>query len=434
MTHILIISRYYPPEIAVSGVCISEMAKRLTGLGHQVTVLTTVPNYPNGIVPLKYRGHILQNETLDGVHVIRAWSYAAPNKGFLRRVLAQLSFGCITPFLGWKEVGCPDIILVSSPPLFTVIAGRLLVWLKRCPLVLRVADIWPESAIQLGVLRNRILIRLAEWLEWSTYERASLVWVVTEGIRNTLIRRGLSPEHILLLTNGVDSTTFSPLPKPQARAELGWDDRFTVLYAGGHGISHGLTTLLDAAELIHNRDDMRIVLVGDGAVKAELRARAQKLGLTNVSFLDAQPHHRMPLFFAAADACLVHMRKLPLFQGTLPIKMYEGMACARPIVLAMDGEARKLAEQDAGAAIYVEPENPTALVSALLYLRDHPEQAEELGRRGRVLVETRFGYDRLVEALNQRIALLLEKKAPITTSGASTAKGAGVEGSKKSLR
>ena len=434
MTHILIISRYYPPEIAVSGVCISEMAKRLVTLGNQVTVLTTVPNYPVGIVPLEYRGHIIQNEVLDGVHVIRVWSYITPNNGFFRRILAQLSFGCIAPFVGWKEVGCPDVILVSSPPLFNVIAGRLLAWLKRRPLIVRIADIWPESAIQLGVLRNGILIRLAEWLEWSTYQRASFVWVVTQGIQNTLIQRGLSPEHILLLTNGVDCTKFSPLPKLQARAELGWDDRFTALYAGGHGISHGLTTLLDAAKLVLNQDDIHIVLVGDGAAKAELRAQAQKLGLTNVTFLDAQPHDRMPLLLAAADTCLVHMRKLPLFQGTLPIKMYEGMACARPIVLAVDGEARKLVEQDARAAIYVEPENSTALASAILWLRDHPDLAEEMGLRGRALVEARFGYDRLVEVLNERIALLLEKKASITASSVSTAVNARGERSEIPLR
>jgi len=224
------------------------------------------------------------------------------------------------------------------------------------------------------------------------------------------------------------------MPKVQARAELAWDDRFTMLYAGGHGISHGLSTVLDAAELLLNHDDICIVLVGDGAEKAELKALAHRRGLTNVKFLDAQPHHRMPLLLAAADACLVHMRKLPLFQGTLPIKMYEGMACARPIVLAMDGEARKLAEQDAGAAIYVEPENPRALVSAILWMRDHPDLAEEIGQRGRALVEARFGYDQLAAALNERITMLLDEEVSISFAVTSAAGSATAEGSEANMQ
>lgn len=414
MSHILIISRYYPPEIGVAGVCVSETATRLVNLGYRVTVLTTVPNYPTGVVPPEYRGHIMQSEVLDGVCVFRVWCYVAPNKGFFRRVLAQLSFGCLAPILGWKQVDRPDLIIVGSPPLFNVITGRVLAWLKRCPLVFMVADLWPESAIQLGALRNRALIRLSEWLEWSTYQKANFVWVVTEGIRNTLIQRGLPPERIFLLTNGVDCTKFKPMLKEQARAELAWDDRFTIIYAGGHGMSHGLITVLDAAEQMLDYTDIHIVLVGDGGEKAKLVAQAQKRGLKNITFLDAQPHNRIPLLLAATDVCLVHVRKVPLFQGMLPIKMFEAMACARPIILAVDGEARLLAEQNVKAAIYVEPGNAEALVSAIFYLREHPEKAEELGHRGRALVEARFDYDLLTAQLDARLEILLEKQGPVT--------------------
>ena len=410
MANILIISRYYPPEIGVAGVCVSETATRLVKLGHQVTVLTTVPNYPTGIVPQEYRGHLLQSEIRDGVRVVRTWSYVAPNKGFLRRVLAQFSFGCLAPFLGGKQIGHQDIIIVGSPPLFNAIAGRMLAQLKRCPLIFMVADIWPESAIQLGELRNRALIRLSEWLEWSTYQKANLVWAVTEGMRDTLIQRGLSPEHVFLLNNGVDCNKFRPLSKAQARAELGWDDRYTVLYAGGHGVSHGLTSVLDAAEQMLSEKDIHIVLVGDGGEKAELIAQAQRRGLQNITFLDAEPHHRMPLLLAAADASLVHVRNVPLFQGMLPIKMYEAMACGRPIVLAVNGEARRVAEQEAGAAIAVEPENANALVAAILYLYEHPEKAQEMGLRGRAYVKAHFDYDMLTEILDERIATLLGKQ------------------------
>ncbi len=413
MSHILFISPYYPPEKAAPAVRISETAKLLVKRGYHVTVLTTVPNYPTGIVPPEYRGHLVQREVHEGVHVVRVWSYTSPNKGFLRRILAQLSFGCLAPLLGWKASGYPDVIIVESPPLFDAIAARVLAWLKRCPFIFTVSDIFPESAVQLGVLHNRLLIRLSEWLEWSTYQRASLIWAVTEGIRETLIKRGLRPDKVFLLTNGVDTNRFRPLPQGQARAELGWDDRFTVLYAGTHGLAHGLTTILDAAEQLRVHPDIHFIFVGDGAAKADLKAQAQERNLTNVTFLDLQPHDRMPLLLAGADVCLVPLRKVPLFEGALPSKMYEIMACARPMLLGVEGEARRLVEQEAGAALSVEPENANALVSAILYLHGHPDLANLMGQRGRVFVEERFNRDQLTSALEARLMLLLGKRSPV---------------------
>ncbi len=411
MAHILFISRYYPPEKAAAAVCVSETAKRLVKLGHRVTVLTTVPNYPTGIVPLQYRGRVLQEEDLDGVRVVRVWSYISANKGFLERILAQLSFGCLAPLFGGKAIGRPDVIIVESPPLFNVIAARILAWLKHCPFIFWVADLWPEAAVQLGVLRNRALIRLSEWLEWSSYLRASLVWVVTKGQRDRLLQRGLSPEHILLIWNGVDTTKFRPLSRVQARIKFGWDHRFTVLYAGTHGLSQGLTIVLDAAEHLLANDDIRFVLIGDGAEKAELVAGAYRRNLKNVTFLDPLPHDQMPQLLAAADACLVSVRKVPLFEGALPSKMFEAMACARPLLLAVDGEARRTAEQEAGAALYVEPENGKVLASAVLYFYEHSEETELLGQRGRAYVEAHFDCDQLTAQLDAHIATLLGESA-----------------------
>lgn len=405
MAHILFVTPYYPPEKAAPAVRISETAAQLVKCGHRVTVLTTVPNYPTGIVPHEYRRRLLRRERRDGVSVVRVWSYTSPNKGFLRRILAQLSFGCLAALLGWHAVGRPDVIVVESPPLFDAIVARLMAWGKQCPFVFTVSDIWPESAIQLGMLRNPLLIRLAEWLEWSTYQRAKAVWALTEGIRTTLMKRGLAPERVFTLTNGVDTEKFFPQAKSEARARLGWEDTFTVLYAGTHGLAHGLHTVLDAAEQLLERTEIRFVLAGDGATKAALLADARERGLTNVTFLDAQPHERMPLVLSAADVCLVPLRKVPLFEGALPSKMYEAMACARPILLGVDGEARLLAEQEARAALYVEPENASALVFAIQHLFGHPEIAEALGRNGRAFVERRFDRVQLTKTLEERLAI-----------------------------
>src|SRR5215469_16684505 len=212
MAHILFITPYYPPEKGAAQVRISETAKYFVKRGYEVTVLTTVPNYPSGIIPPEYRGHVLQQALDDGIRIVRVWSYVSPNQGFLRRILAQLSFGCLAPFLGGMAVGRPDIIIVESPPLFDAIAGRMMARLKHCPFIFTVSDLWPESAVQLGMLHNRVLIRLAEWLEWSTYQRAGAIWALTEGIQNALIQRGISTERVFLLTNGVDTNKFRPLP------------------------------------------------------------------------------------------------------------------------------------------------------------------------------------------------------------------------------
>lgn len=423
MTHILFVTSYYPPEKGAAAVCVSETARRLVLLGHEVTVLTSVPNYPDGIVPPEYRGRLVHCEVRDGVRVVYVWSYVSPNKGFFCRILAQLSFGCLAPLLGWRAVGRPDLMIVGSPPLFNAIAGRMLSWLKRCPFIFMVADLWPESAVQLGILRSRLFIRFSEWLEWSTYRRAQLIWVVTEGIRTHLLKRGLAPERVFLLTNGVDCTKFRPFSQAEARAELGWEERFTVLYAGTHGLVHGLATLLQAAELMQEHEGIHFVLVGDGAEKASLMAQAQQRNLTNITFLDPQPHERMPVLLAAADVCLASTRKVALFEGMLPIKMYEAMACARPLVLAMEGEACRLAAKGAGAAIHVEPENAGQLVSAILYLYEHPEEAAIMGERGRAIVTAHFDYDELTAILNTRIALLLGKRNFISTTTGNIARG-----------
>jgi colanic acid biosynthesis glycosyl transferase WcaI len=416
MARILFITPYYPPDIGAPMVRISETARLLVKRGHQVTVLTTLPNYPYGIVPAEYRGHLIQSEERDGVHVVRVWSYVSPNKGFLRRTLAQLSFGCLSPLIGRKAIGRPDLIIVQSPPLFDAIAGRTLAWLKRCPFIFTVADLWPDAPIQMGVLRNRAFIWLAHQLEWSTYQRADLVHALTAGIRDTLVERGLSPEHVFLLTNGVDITKFRPLPKEQARAKLGWDNRFIALYAGTQGPSQGLTTVVRAAELLRERSDIHIVLAGDGAARADLIAEAKRLDLKNIEFMDLQPHDAMPLLLAGADVCLVPGLNAPFYEAVLPFKMFEAMASARPILLGVNGEARRIVEQEAGAAIYFEPENASALATALVYLYEHPKEAELLGKRGRTFVEAHYDRDQLITKFEEYIALLLDKHTPDSSS------------------
>ncbi|GLV54503.1 glycosyltransferase WbuB [Dictyobacter sp. S3.2.2.5] len=407
--HILFITRYYYPEKAAAAVCVGETARRLLQYGHTITVLTTLPSYPSGIVPQHYRGRLTQIEYIDGVRVVRTWSYASPNRGFFKRICSYLSFGCLAALLSRKALGAPDLIITGSPPLFNVIAAHLLRWRWRVPLIFWVADLWPESAVQLGAVRNPYLIKLAGWLEWFTYRRAQLVWAVTAHMRETLIRRGLPPEKVFLLPNGVDTQRFYPASRSAARRALGWGQGFVVLYAGTHGLTHGLDTVLAAAERLRGYPAIRFVLVGDGAEKPALMAMARHKALYNVHFLNPLPHEWVPTLLAASDVCLAHTRKLPIFEGMLPMKMFEAMACGRPLLLAVKGEARQVAEQQAGAAIYCEPENAEALAATVYYLYTHPEVVEQLGQKGHSYVRNHFDYTNLTYKLNLQLHQLLSE-------------------------
>ncbi|PZR90150.1 MAG: glycosyltransferase WbuB [Candidatus Nephthysia bennettiae] len=409
-TRVLFVTPYYPPETGAPQTRVSETAVRLARAGHDVTVLTTLPNYPSGVVPEEYRQGKRRREVLQGVRVVRVWSVIRPNRGFWGRILAQLSFGCLSGLLGWRAVGRPDVIIIESPPLFDLIAGRLLAWSKRCPYILTVADIWPESAVQMGLLHARWAIWLAERLEWSSYQRAGAVWTVTEGIHAALARRGLSAGRMFVLPNGVDTARFLPADRHEARWQLGWDDRFTVLYAGTVGLAQGLEIVVEAAEQLKAHSDIRFVVLGDGAAKAELEADVRGRGLTNVAFPPGQPHVRMPTAVAAADACLVSLRGIPLFKAALPSKLYEAMACARPILLAVDGEARQLIVDAAAAGVYVEPGDAAMLARAVLALRADPGSAQQLGQRGRAFAERRFDRDRLTEILTDHITALVDRR------------------------
>lgn len=414
MARILFITPYFPPEVGAAQARISETALRLVRRGHEVTILTTLPNYPKGAVFPGYERGQRRREDWNGVRVIRVWSYISPNKGFLRRILSQLSFGLLAPFLAAGKLGRPDVIIVESPPLFDAFAGRALRFLKRRPYIFIVADIWPESAVQLGALRNKALIWLAERLEWSTYKRAALVWAVTEGIRAALVQRGLPERKVFRLTNGVDTEKFTPIPRDEARAQLGWDDRYTIVYAGTVGLAQALEITLNAADVLRDTPGVRFVIAGEGAAKEELVAEAQRRGLKQVEFLDAFPHAQMPTVLSAADALLVSLKKIPLFDGAIPSKLYEAMAAERPILLAVDGEARELVARQAHAAIYVEPENGRALATAIQWLRQHPTEAQALGAHGRAFVKANFDRELLTDALVGHIYTAMGRRAPKT--------------------
>jgi glycosyltransferase involved in cell wall biosynthesis len=389
--HVLYLSQYFPPEVGATQGRAWEMARGLVAAGHRVTVICEIPNHPQGVVPRAYRGRLWSRSNEAGIDVIRVWTASSPRKTFSRRMAFYTSFMVHAALAGLLARGRFDLVFATSPPLFVGGAALALSHLRRVPLVFEVRDLWPESAVELGELASPAAIRWATHLEEACYRRACRIVVVTRGIRECLEARGIPPGRLRLISNGanVDLFGFRPGGREEIRGRLGFDGCFVAIYAGIHGVAQGLGTVLEAAERLRGRTDIRFLLVGDGPEKSALQASATERSLSNLTFLPAQPRETIPDVLSAADAALVVLRDAELFRGALPSKLFDAWACERPVVLAVDGEARELLDE-AGGGVFVPPENAGRLAAAIERLAADPAGCAAMGRRGRLVTVARF--------------------------------------------
>lgn len=389
---IAFICQYYVPEIGAPSARISELCREWVGQGHEVTVVTGFPNHPTGIIPPEYRGAVFRRESIDGITVLRNWLYATPNEGFVRKTLSHLSFMVSSLILSTPRLRGQDVIVVSSPAFFAVISAWIISRIWRVPFLFEVRDLWPGVFIELGVLKSRLLIRVLEGIEMGLYRAAARVVVVTHAFRKILIDRGLPPASVVTITNGVDLQSFSPgRASTDIRRLHGLEGRFIVLYIGAHGISQALGSVLDAAQRLTAHEGIAFVFVGEGAEKKMLREKAATLGLQQVHFFPGQPKDQMASWYAAADAVLVPLRNIPLFETFIPSKMFEIMASGRPIIGSVRGEARTILERSEGALL-VDPEDDAGIAEAVLRLQQDSSLGRRLGEAGRRFVEVH--YDR----------------------------------------
>lgn len=394
---VLFLTHYYPPEVGAPQARISELAVRLRALGHGVTVLTGMPHYPDGVLPPHYRWRLLMREEMAGVPVVRTWVYPARNAGFAGRLLDHASF-TLSSLGGVPVLGRCDVVVTECPPLFTGLAGLAIGRLKGARHVFHVADLWPESPVALGALRSRALVAGATALSRFIYERSDLVTVSARGQKDALVGRGVPADKIEHLSNAVDVTRFRPgTGNPAFRSAHGLEGKFVVLYHGTHGAAHGLDSVLDAARALAGRregDGIAFVLVGDGMEKRRLAERRAREGIANVVMLDAVLPAEIPALINECDLGLVHLKRLPVFEAVLPSKMFEFMACGRPLVMAVGGEAGEIVRRTE-CGVCVPPESPADLAAAVLDLRDRPEACRRMGENGRRSVEQEFSRERL---------------------------------------
>jgi glycosyltransferase involved in cell wall biosynthesis len=373
---ILFLTDNFPPETNAPASRTHEHAKRWVQAGHEVTVITCAPNFPDGVVHAGYKNRWRQVESMAGIRVVRVKTFIAANEGFLLRTLDYVSFMISSVIAGLFEKR-PHVLVATSPQFFCACGGWLLSAVRRLPFVFELRDLWPATILAVGAMRRGILIKLLERLELFLYRRADQIVSVTEAFKKDLVARGIPAEKIEIVTNGADLERFSPIPRDSAWArELGLEGKFIVGYIGTHGMTHGLDSILEAAKLVQADPDVAFIFVGTGAEKAALQQKALQASLSNVKFLPQQPKEKMPAVWSLCDAALIPLKDRDLFRTVIPSKLFEAMAMGVPIIMSIPaGEATQILQQcDAG--LIVEPENPASLATAVREMK-----ADELKRK-----------------------------------------------------
>ena len=372
--------------------------------GHDVTVVTCAPNHPQGRVYEGYRNRIFQRETKDGINVIRVWTFVTANEGFLKRTLNYISYMCSVIFFSLL-LPKADVVLSTSPQFFNGLAGYFVGKMRRIPWVLEIRDLWPESIVAVGAIKNQTIIKMLEWIERFAYRNADLIVPVTDSFKTYMIGKGIEANKIAVVKNGVDLARYTPVDgAPALDEELGLTGKFVVSYFGTHGMAHHLETILEAARRLSNVPNIVFLMVGDGAERQVLVQMRNAMGLQNVMMLDQQPKSRMPDFWALSAVSLVLLKKSDLFKTVIPSKMFESLAMAKPIVLGVEGESADLLLA-AQAGICIEPEDADQLVARVLALSNDRELCQRLGRNGRRFVMEHF--DRIV--LARKLVSVIER-------------------------
>jgi colanic acid biosynthesis glycosyl transferase WcaI len=396
--HILFLSDNFPPETNAPASRTYEHTKRWVQAGHRVTVITGAPNFPSGKVFAGYKNRLFQRESMEGIEVVRVWTYITANEGFLRRTMDYMSF-MVSAVIAGLFMRRPDVIVGTSPQFFTAVAAYLLSRLKRRPFVFELRDLWPDSIVAVGAMRESRLIRVLRRWEYFLYHRAARIVSVTHSFKAVLSKNGVPPERIAVVRNGVDLKAFTPGERPQALVRrLGLSGKFVAAYVGTLGMAHGLGALLRAAEQLRDRQDIAFVLVGTGAEKDALMEEVVRRGLDNIHFVGAVDKETVKDYWRLADVALVLLRDTPLFSHVIPSKMFEAMGTARPIILGVRGEAQEIL-QAAGAGIAIAPEDSNAMASAIELLADNTEQRTAMGMAGRRFAEAHADRDGLAQTM-----------------------------------
>jgi len=392
---LLLIHQYFAGPTEPGGTRHYELAAHLVQQGHDCSIVASTLNFASGQRVVEGRGLVVE-QNVDGIRVLRAYTYPSLHKSFTWRVVALVSFMFTSVWAAMRAKNI-DLVMGTSPPLFQAVSAWFVSALRRRPLLLEIRDLWPEFAIDIGVLTNPVLIKIARWVEMFLYRRATHLLVNSPAYREYLLGKGVPDSKISVIPNGVDPDMFTPEGDGRFfREELGVADKFVVTYAGALGMANDIDTILRAATRLRTDSRIRILLVGDGKERANLEAKAKQYELPNLKFAGSRSKAEMRAVLAGSDACLATLKNIPMFRTTYPNKVFDYMAAGRPTILAIDGVIREVVEA-AGGGIFVPPGDDRALAAAMQALCDDRQRSRAMGMAARHYVVENFNRHRQAE-------------------------------------
>ena len=378
--HILFMTDNFPPEGNAPASRTYEHAVYWVSSGHKVTVITGAPNFPEGKLFKGYKNRWYCVEDMDGIRVVRVKTYITANEGFAKRTLDYMSF-MVSSYIAGLFQKRPDVIVATSPQFFTVCSAWMLSVFRRRPFVFELRDLWPASIKAVGAMKDSRLIRALERLEMFLYQKAAAIVSVTNAFKTELVERGIDGSKIAVVINGVELSRYSPCEEDAAlQREFDLEDKFVVGYIGTHGMAHALHRILEAADLLRDREEIVFLLVGGGAERETLLKRAEEMGLKNVRFAPRQPKEKMPAIWSLCDVSLIHLKNDPLFKSVIPSKIFESMGMGLPIILSLPaGESSRIIE-GTGAGVVIPPEQPEKLALTVVELFEDRVKLEKLAK------------------------------------------------------
>jgi glycosyltransferase involved in cell wall biosynthesis len=386
---ILFLTDNYPPEVNALASRTSEHCQEWVKLGADVTIVTTAPNFPQGKVYPGYKNALIKKELIDGITVIRVWSYITANQGFIKRILDYLSFA-VSSFLVCLFIKT-DIIIASSPQFFTTWSGCALGFFKRKPWVFELRDLWPESIKAVGAMKQGFALDFLEKVELFLYKKSSVIVALTPAFKKNLILRGIPDGLIKLVPNGTNLDLFTASEKDKDLAnQLGIKNKFVISYIGTHGMAHGLDFIISSLAFF-NDDEIHFLFIGDGSEKKSLVSLKEKMNVTNCTLLGPIPKNEVPRYLSVSDVSLIPLKKSDTFKTVIPSKIFEAAGMRKPILLGVNGQAKQIVEQF-NVGICFEPENRSSFIAAVKKIKKEKELYRNL----------QLGCDKLAESYNRK--------------------------------
>ncbi|WP_411959341.1 glycosyltransferase family 4 protein [Pseudomonas sp. s4] len=406
---VAVVYQYYQGHSAPGHSLVYELTQYLVHQGHSVSVVSGETGYMKTAQPsLPWYKRLFRREQDGAVEVIRTFTYTQLHRSYLGRLMSFISFSLTAP-IGLLRVSKPDVVLASSPPIFPMFSVWLVCKIRRIPMVLEVRDLWPESAVQMGILRNKYLIAIMSWIERLLYDQAKRIVTLTQGIHDDIESRGWPAHRLEVITCGVDSDMLYPDPEAGLafRRRHGWESRQIVLYMGAMGEANNLDVVLDAAAQC---DDSRLLflLVGDGMKRADIEQRAAELSLVNVKCWEPIAKNQVRECISAADLCIVTLQDIPLFRGAIPTKLLDYMACGKPVISGVRGEAEQIIAK-AKAGVTFSPNDSGQIAGLIADLMGQEERRVQMGKNGAHYVKKYFEASRSRKAMEDLLLTVAEE-------------------------